>query len=136
MSLNVPKMKRSKRIQKLKTLLPKGRTIEEIAGECGVDEKTIDRDLKAWMNKGGFEDWLNKEFFRLHRKAEEEDVLEAYKAVVRLKERYITQKIQQDIKGSFDHKIIQIKMWGHGEKTPDAKPKPSQSAVPDVPAPQ
>lgn len=43
-------------------------TQEELAKECGVDRRTIERDIEKWRKKGGFKRFLVKEFFELYGK--------------------------------------------------------------------
>jgi DNA-binding Lrp family transcriptional regulator len=43
-------------------------TQEELAKECGVDRRTIERDIEKWRRKGGFKRFLIKEFFELYGK--------------------------------------------------------------------
>ena len=39
-------------------------TYTEIAKECGVTERTINRDIKTWRQEGGFEELLYDEFMK------------------------------------------------------------------------
>jgi hypothetical protein len=70
MSLNVPqkRLRKRLRIQKLIQGLRKGSLLADVALECGVSEKTIDRDMAEWKDNGGFDKWLLSEFLRLHEK--------------------------------------------------------------------
>lgn len=43
-------------------------TQEELAQQCGVDRRTIERDIEKWRSKGGFKRFLIKEFFELYGK--------------------------------------------------------------------
>ena len=41
-------------------------TFEEIADMCGVSYRTIQRDVDRWQKKGGYDQFLLKEFFELY----------------------------------------------------------------------
>jgi len=67
MSQDVPKLRQSARLKHIaQNILFK--TQEEIAKDCGVDRKTIQRDIEKWKQKGGFSRFLIKEFFELYGK--------------------------------------------------------------------
>ena len=62
MSQNVSKLRQKAGLQTIeKNIL--FMTQEELAEECGVDRKTIQRDIEKWRVKGGFKRFLVKEFF-------------------------------------------------------------------------
>jgi hypothetical protein len=65
MTLNVAKLNYKARIQHIEqSILFK--TLDEIANECGVNPRTIDRDILKWKQKGGFDKFLDREFFQLY----------------------------------------------------------------------
>ena len=67
MSQNVPKLRQTARLQTIeKNIIYM--TQEELAESCGVDRKTIQRDIEKWRKKGGFKRFLVKEFFELYGK--------------------------------------------------------------------
>jgi hypothetical protein len=67
MSLNVAKLNQKARLQYIETnLLYK--TLDEIATDCGVNPRTIDRDILKWKQHGGFDKFLDREFFILYGK--------------------------------------------------------------------
>jgi hypothetical protein len=67
LSLNVAKLNSKARTQYLEAnILYK--TLDEIASECGVNPRTIDRDILKWKNRGGFDRFLDREFFTLYGK--------------------------------------------------------------------
>jgi hypothetical protein len=67
MSSNVAKLNYKARIHHIEqNILYK--TLDEIASECGVNPRTIDRDIVKWKNKGGFDKFLDREFFQLYGK--------------------------------------------------------------------
>lgn len=102
-------LKKVMRRRKIQELLPLGKSYEEIATVCGVTRWTIIRDIKEWKEKGGFEDWLLDEFFRLHGEEAEGDWKTRYKVVSRLLEKTLKQKIEADVEGA-----ITIKAWDLG----------------------
>lgn len=67
MSENVPKLRQKHRLQTIeRNILFMSQ--EELAQECGVDRKTIQRDIEKWRKNGGFKKFLIKEFFELYGK--------------------------------------------------------------------
>lgn len=54
------------RLPTIKTGLKEGLTHDEIAAKLHVSEKTIDRDVSAFINSGEFDVWLKEEFIALH----------------------------------------------------------------------
>lgn len=97
-----------KRLSKIIKALLEGKNHDEIAEICGVkNRKTIERDLIAWRNSGGFEDFLNNEWLKLHGKIKKLDPHEAYRQITKLLGKTLTQKI----KGEIEHSQIVVKMW-------------------------
>ena len=67
MTLNVAKLNYKARIQYIEeNILYK--TLDEIAADCNVNPRTIDRDILKWKLKGGFDKFLDREFFMLYGK--------------------------------------------------------------------
>lgn len=65
MSLNVAKLNYKARIHQIEeNILYK--TLDEIAQECNVNPRTIDRDIVKWKRTGGFDRFLDREFFQLY----------------------------------------------------------------------
>ena len=65
MSLNVAKLNYKARIEYIEhNILYK--TLDEIATTCNVNPRTIDRDISKWKKRGGFDKFLDKEFFQLY----------------------------------------------------------------------
>jgi DNA-binding XRE family transcriptional regulator len=67
MSQTVSKLRAKARMQKVEQNIIY-MTQEELAKECGVDRRTIERDIEKWRRKGGFKRFLVKEFFELYGK--------------------------------------------------------------------
>lgn len=107
-SPTVPQLKKLARIELLKQELPQGSTIGEISLLCGVDERTVYRDMKWWLSTGGFEEWLNTAFFKAYSRAEQMDDMELFKVLARLKEKTLTQKVEQKIEGGQELKITVV----------------------------
>lgn len=95
--MSAPRLGKSQRLSKIKELYPLHRTVEQIAAVCGVNEKTIRRDIKEWKQGGGFEEWLLEEFYSLHGsvKLNEEKVGLAYSTIAQLLGKTLTQKSEQ-----------------------------------------
>lgn len=65
MSFNVAKLNQKNRMDYIEqNILFK--TLDEIAQDCNVNPRTIDRDIQKWKDKGGFDRFLQKEFFELY----------------------------------------------------------------------
>ena len=65
MSLNVAKLNYKARIEYIEhNILYK--TLDEIATVCNVNPRTIDRDIAKWKQRGGFDKFLDREFFQLY----------------------------------------------------------------------
>lgn len=91
MSLNTQTLKR---LPKIKDGLLRGDNYETIGKSCGVTEKTIDRDVKAWLDSGDFEKWIHTEWVALHGKIVEENPALAYKETSRLVAKMRVQRVE------------------------------------------
>jgi hypothetical protein len=126
-----PKPRKLQRLDKLKQGLLSGKTLQEIAEECGVGIATIHRDLKAWRDSGGFELWLTEEFYRLHGQVKGTDPTTAYREISNLLGRTITQR--QKVEGELKGGVLLVKGWDLGadhkpdKAGPDGKPAVSTS---------
>jgi len=94
-----PRLPPTKRLEIIKRELPKGTSQDRIAEFCGVTTRTIRRDIRRWRETGGFEEWLQEEFFRLHNSVRDEEEVIAYKTIARLLERTLTQKVKAEVAG-------------------------------------
>ena len=83
-----------KRLPKIKAGLLKGLNYSQIGSQCGVTEKTIDRDIYKWLNTGDFETWLKEEWVRLHNMIIHENPTEAYRQVTKILGRMVTRKVE------------------------------------------
>jgi len=83
-----------KRLPTIKTGLRKGLNREQIGAKCDVTEKTIDRDMKAWVESGLFEVWLKEEFVDLHGYVRDNDPIEAYRQVAKIVAKMVTRKAE------------------------------------------
>ena len=100
-----------KRLPKIKEGLRKGLNREQIGQSCGVTEKTIDRDVNAWVESGLFETWLRLEFVDLHNYVRDANPIEAYKQIAKIVAKMVTRKAE--IQESLDVTTRQfiIKLW-------------------------
>jgi hypothetical protein len=71
-----------------------GQTRVQIGEACGVSEKTIDRDIGAWVQSGLFDQWLKEEFVRLHPIMVKTYPELVYKELARLMGKMFTRKIE------------------------------------------
>jgi DNA-binding XRE family transcriptional regulator len=102
MTQNVSKLRQQLRLQTIeKNIL--FMTQEEIAKECGVDRRTIERDIEKWRTKGGFKRFLVKEFFELYSK---EKLVNPSLALNRIMTLLLKEETKQD---ETDGKTISIK---------------------------
>lgn len=98
-----------KRLTTIKQCLRQGLNREQIGGKCGVTEKTIDRDMRAWVKSGLFDIWIREEFLDLHHYVRDADPIEAYRQIVKLVGKSIVRRIEEkvdirEIKLSWEHK--------------------------------
>jgi len=83
----------------------KGLNREQIAQECKVTEKTIDRDMNVWVNSGLFEVWLKKEWVQLHQIIIHENPTEAYRNLTKLVSHMLTRKVEMKEEISVREKV-------------------------------
>ena len=83
-----------KRLPTITDSLLKGLNYTQIGAKCGVTEKTIDRDINAWVESGRFETWIKKEWVRLHNIILHEDPTEAYRNISKLVGKMITHRME------------------------------------------
>lgn len=104
-----------KRIGTIKEGLREGLNRETIGKRCGVTKRTIDRDIKTWVNSGLFETWIREEFLDLHNYVRDADPVEAYRQVSKLVAKMITQKIE----AKTEHREIKLSWEIHDSSTKD-----------------
>ena len=104
-----------KRLPKIQRGLLTGYSREEIGQQCGVTEKTIDRDIKTWIDSGLFETWLREEFVRHHVLVSRKDPVEAYRQLSKLVGRMLTRKAE--IKTVEEIREIKL-LWIKDESNP------------------
>lgn len=75
------------------------KTIDVIASECGVTEKTIDRDIKKLKDSGEWFDWIEAELLRLH-KSRNIDENTKYREMSKLYGKGLTTKAEITTTGS------------------------------------
>ena len=100
-----------KRLPIIKAGLLKGLNYTQIGQQCGVTEKTIDRDIKAWVQSGDFERWLREEWLRLHAIIINQNPEEAYKQLSKLLGKTLVRRIEAKTEITGGEKPIIIKMW-------------------------
>jgi hypothetical protein len=83
MTQDVPKLRFKERITYIeKNLIFK--TQEEMATELNVARKTIQRDLTKWKASGGFDRFLQREFFELYGIEKRKDTSRALDRIITL----------------------------------------------------
>ena len=83
------------------------KSISQIAIDCGVDEKTIDRDIKKLKESGEWDQWIEAEFLRLSRSTNVSDTAK-FKEYRQLYGKTLVQKTEIETKGDVN---ITFKMW-------------------------
>ena len=83
-----------RRLPKIKQGILLNHNRQTIGKSCGVTEKTIDRDMKAWVESGDFETWLKTEFVALHNHVVIANPTIAYKEMARLMGKMVTRKAE------------------------------------------
>ncbi len=96
---NAFKLTKAARREMLKQLILASKTRLEIARACGVTERTLRRDFRAWFEEGGFDEWCLAEFIELHRQVKAEDPLAAYHEICLLMAKTIKMHIEAEVRG-------------------------------------
>ena len=94
MSLRKPPEVRRQYIKHNLALKP----LKDIAVDCGVSEKTIDRDIAHMKETGEYQDWIDLEFLRLHIEGDIKDDTK-YREMARLYAKTIVQKSEVEATG-------------------------------------
>jgi len=100
------------RLPKIKHGLILGQTLEQIANECNVTERTIRRDKEAWVKSPEFDNWLRSEWLRFHLLIGRTDPLEAYRQLSKLVGKQIAQRIFSE---SVSYSRIELKWQNNAE---------------------
>jgi len=112
-----------RRLSAIKAGLLKGDNYETIGVACGVTEKTIQRDIKAWLQSGDFWDWIKTQWIELHVKITAKDPKEAYKQLTKLFGKMVTQKqeitTQGTMKIDITRSVDEIIKFSRTEETGD-----------------
>ena len=99
------KLPAAKRLEIIKQEVPRGTPKSKIANICGVRQETISRDIRQWKQDGGFDEWLQEEFFKLHNEVKDGEPGKAYQVISRLLEKTFTRKVESHISGGQELKI-------------------------------
>jgi len=119
MSQNVPLPQNTRlRLPIIKQGLKENLTHEQIGERCKVTEKTIDRDMKLWVQSGEFEIWLKTEWAELHNYCRQANPLVTYKILSGIVARMVTQKreIKQEITEDI-HEQIDVSVYDDSDKS-------------------
>ena len=106
-----------RRLPAIRHGLLKGLTYQKIASECKVTERTINRDVKKWVQSGAFEEWIKEEWLRLHGVMLKGYPDLAYKEVSRLVGRMLTRKVES----KHIEEVREIKLLWHVDSKEDGK---------------
>ena len=105
-------MSKNQRKQKIKELIST-HTLEEIAGKCGRDIRTIGRDIAEMKDSGEWYEWIEIEFIRLHGSIQEEDEALAYKEIAKLYGKTLISKSESKVEAKGE---IVVKAYDLGNK--------------------
>lgn len=107
-----------KRLPTIKAGLLKGLNYTQIGNKCGVTERTIDRDIKVWLESGQFETWIKEEWIRLHNLIIHEEPVEAYRQLTKILAKMVTRKAE--LKTTEEIREIKL-VWIKDESNPRDK---------------
>ena len=116
-----------RRLPKIKQGLLRGDNYTTIGQTCGVTEKTIDRDMQAWVESGDYEKWIKTEWTIRYAEFINNPKLkfEAFRNLTKLVTRMITKRIEA-------HTVEEIReiklMWIKDESNPTNKISATQRA--------
>ena len=106
------------RLPKIKIGLLSRQTREQIGQDCRVTERTIRRDLKAWVKTPDYDEWLEILWLTVLQEVYPDNKLEVFKEVSRLKAKRITQRIESKHVEEITEKIkVDINMYNDAEKS-------------------
>lgn len=100
-----------RRLPTIKASLLTGLNYVQIGKKCGVTEKTIDRDVKSWIESGDFETWIKEEWLRLHNQIIHDSPALAYKEISRLVGRMVTRKAEIKSEHTEKKQVLHLHMW-------------------------
>lgn len=89
-----------RRLELIRQAMHDGKTQAEMARICGVSARTVVRDLQAWRESGGFEEWLEQEFLELHQQVKVQDPKAAYREIAALKGKTLKQRLEAEVTGA------------------------------------
>jgi len=106
------------RLPKIQKALIDEKTIQEIADICKVSDKTIDRDMKAWVDSGDFETWLKEEWLRVYVDIKKMKPIVAFEALNNLVGKMLTRKIERKEQIEVSEKVeIDLSVFSDDEKS-------------------
>jgi len=108
----------SLRLPKIKQLLLKGVTQEDIAKQLKVNRRTIVRDIHTWLRYGNFDEWLKEVWLDLYATSRNDDPLTTFKEINRLVARRSIQRqeITKDTREE-THTTIDVTVYNHAQQS-------------------
>ena len=99
------------RLPKIKEGLLKGLNYDVIASNCGIkSHRTIERDVRAWLESGEFEIWLKEEFVLTYPEIKKEDKALAFTEIAKLVGKMLTRRIEAKAEYKEERTFI-VKAW-------------------------
>jgi hypothetical protein len=95
------------RLPKIKYGLMHKQTREQIGTLCNVTEKTIRRDIQAWIKTEDFYQWLHELWLHLYGKIDNVELV--FKEVTRLLGKGMTQKVETKLHKIDEKRTVEIK---------------------------
>jgi len=97
------------RLPKIKEGLLRGLNYDEIAITCKLkNHRTIERDVKAWVESGEFETWLKVEFLTTYPEIKAEDKVLAFQEIAKLVGKMLTRKIERKEQIAISEEIVTV----------------------------
>jgi hypothetical protein len=100
------------RMPKIKEGILRGLNYDEIAATCKLrNHRTIERDVKTWVESGEFETWLKVEFLTTYPEIKAEDKGLAFQEIAKLVGKMLTRKIERKEQIELSQKVLHLHMW-------------------------
>ena len=102
-----------KRLPKIKAGLLTGLNYMQIGSKCGVTEKTIDRDMQAFVESGEFETWIKLEWATLYAELHKNPEMKwgIFSQLTKLLGKMLTRKAEIKSEHTETQKLIHLHMW-------------------------
>lgn len=100
-----------KRLPYIKQGIFSGLNRDQIADICKCSHKTIDRDMRGWIDSDLFEIWIKEEFIETYPDIKKEDKVLAFQEIAKLVGKMLTRKIERKEQIELSQKVLHLHMW-------------------------